>query len=147
MCQEVQRRQSATELGRLWPAYCDLDHEAPLMSSSSPRNSLTVQLQSPTRIRFEFHNQGRHMMRISVLAAVLLVTGCASLTSSPMVINQLKIRTAGFTGCAVDANVITNVTGNADGSGTWNATCKDKVYLCSQGSSVAPTYSCAVAVN
>jgi hypothetical protein len=87
------------------------------------------------------------MMRIHVLAAVLFMSGCTALTNSPMVIDQLKVRSAGFTGCAVDANVITNVTGNMDGSGTWNATCKDKVYLCSQGSSGAPTYSCAVAVN
>jgi hypothetical protein len=87
------------------------------------------------------------MMRISVLATVLLMTGCTSLANLPMVVNQLKVRSAGFTGCAVDANVITNVTGNADGSGTWNATCKDKVYLCSQGSTNAPTYSCAIAAN
>jgi hypothetical protein len=87
------------------------------------------------------------MMRIHVFAAVLFMSGCTALTNSPMVIDQLKIRSAGFTGCAVDANVITSVTGNMDGSGTWNATCKDKVYLCSQGSSGAPTYSCAVAVN
>jgi hypothetical protein len=87
------------------------------------------------------------MVRISVLAAVLFMTGCTALANSPLIINQLKIRSAGFTGCAVDANVITNVTGSADGSGTWNATCNDKVYLCSQGSSGAPTYSCAVAVN
>jgi hypothetical protein len=87
------------------------------------------------------------MVRIGVFGAVLFMSGCASLANSPLIINQLKIRSAGFTGCAVDANVITNVAGNADGSGTWNATCKGKVYLCSQGSSSAPTYGCAVAVN
>jgi hypothetical protein len=87
------------------------------------------------------------MMRIHFFAAVLFMSGCTALANSPMVVNELKVRSAGFTGCAVDANVITNVTGNTDGSGTWNATCKDKVYLCSQGSSGAPTYSCAVAVN
>ena len=86
-------------------------------------------------------------MRISVLATVLLMTGCTSLANLPMVVTQLKVRSAGFPSCAVDANVITNVTGNADGSGTWNATCKDKVYLCSQGSTNAPTYSCAIAAN
>lgn len=86
-------------------------------------------------------------MRIHIFAAVLFMSGCTALSNSPMVIDQLKIRSAGFTGCAVDANAITNVVGNMDGSGTWNATCKDKVYLCSQGSSGAPTYSCAVAVN
>jgi hypothetical protein len=87
------------------------------------------------------------MPRFSVLLAVILTGGCTALANSPMVVDQLKIRSAGFTGCAVNSNVITNVTGNMDGSGTWNVTCKDKVYLCSQGSSGAPTYSCAVAVN
>jgi hypothetical protein len=86
------------------------------------------------------------MLRFSILLFVLLTSGCTALANSPMVINQLKTRSAGFTGCAVDANVITNVNGNADGSGTWNATCQGKVYLCSIGSSSAPTYSCAVAV-
>jgi hypothetical protein len=92
------------------------------------------------------------MVRISVLAAVLFMTGCvsmASMANSPLVINQLKIRSAGYTGCATDENEISNVNPRPDGSGTWNATCKDEVYLCSQGSSVghAATYSCAVAVN
>ena len=87
------------------------------------------------------------MLRFSVLIAVILTSGCTALANSPVVINQLKVRSAGFTGCAADANVITNVAANADGSGTWNASCKDKVYLCSQGSSGAPTYSCAIAVN
>jgi hypothetical protein len=87
------------------------------------------------------------MVRICVLVIVSFMSGCTALANSPMVIDQLKIRSAGFTGCAVDVNVITNVVGNMDGSGTWNATCKDTVYLCSQGSSGAPTYSCAVAVN
>ena len=89
------------------------------------------------------------MLRSIVLLSFVLTTGCATLTlsNSQLVANQLQIRSAGFTGCSVDSNVITNVTANLDGSGTWNATCKDKVYLCSQGSSGAPTYSCAVAVN
>lgn len=87
------------------------------------------------------------MLRVGIILAVLLTSGCTALANSPIVVDQLKIRSAGFTGCTVDTNVITNVTGNADGSGTWNATCKDKIYFCSQGSSGAPTYSCAVAVN
>ncbi len=92
------------------------------------------------------------MVRISVLAAILFMTGCvsiASMANSPLVINQLKIRSAGYTGCATDENEISNVNPRADGSGTWNATCKGKTYLCSQGSSGghAATYSCAVAVN
>jgi len=89
------------------------------------------------------------MLRSIVLLSIVLTTGCAALTlsNSELVANQLQIRSAGFTGCAVDKNQITSITTNLDGSGTWNATCKDKVYLCSQGPSGAPTYSCAVAVN
>ena len=92
------------------------------------------------------------MVRISVLAAVLLMIGCVSmgsLANSPVVINQLKIRSAGYTGCATEENEISNVNPRPDGSGTWNATCKGKVYLCSQGSSEgrASSYSCAAAVN
>ena len=89
------------------------------------------------------------MLRSIVLLSIVLTTGCAALTlsNSELVANQLQIRSAGFTGCAVDKNQITGVTTNLDGSGTWNATCKDKVYLCSQGSLGAATYSCAVAVN
>ena len=84
------------------------------------------------------------MVRICVLGALLLMTGCDSL-----IVNELKIRSAGFTGCATDDNEISNVNARAAGSGTWNATCKGKVYLCSQGSSGghAASYSCAVAVN
>ena len=92
------------------------------------------------------------MMRISVLAAVLFMTGCVSMDSvanSPRVINQLKIRSAGYTGCITEENEISNVSAHADGSGTWNSTCRGKVYLCSQGSSEghAASYSCAAAVN
>lgn len=87
------------------------------------------------------------MHRLSLFLVFVLVSGCVALVNSPVVIDQLKTRSAGFTGCLPDANVITNVNGNTDGSGTWNATCKDKIYLCSMGSSGAPTYSCAVAVN
>jgi hypothetical protein len=92
------------------------------------------------------------MIRILVLPALLSMTGCvsmASLANSPAVINQLKIRSAGFTGCAADDNEISNVSPQPNGSGTWNATCKGKVYLCSQGSSEghAGSYSCALAVN
>jgi hypothetical protein len=91
-------------------------------------------------------------MRIIVLAAIFYIAGCVSMGSmanSPVIINQLKIRSAGFTGCATEDNEITNVNPRPDGSGTWNATCKNKVYLCSQGSSGGhgSTYSCAAAVN
>jgi hypothetical protein len=84
------------------------------------------------------------MVRICVLGAVLFLTGCASL-----IVDDLRIRSAGFTGCASQDNEISNVNPGFGGGGTWNVTCKGKVYLCSQGSSGGhpASYSCAVAVN
>jgi outer membrane lipoprotein-sorting protein len=89
------------------------------------------------------------MLRFTGLLAVIVTSGCATIANSPIVVDQLKIRSAGFTGCAADTNQITNIDARPDGSGTWNATCQGKVYLCSQGSSEghASSYSCAVAVN
>ena len=99
-------------------------------------------------------NQDGSRMKLVVLLGlpVISLCGCvsmASLANSPVVVNQLKIRSAGFTGCPTEENDISNVNPRPDGSGTWNATCKGKVYLCSQGSSEghASTYSCAAAVN
>jgi len=70
--------------------------------------------------------------------AVLLVTvaastcGCVSMSAdSPMVQEKLKTVSAGYTGCAPEDNVLSNVAPKPDGSGTWNATCKGKTYLCS----------------
>jgi len=102
-------------------------------------------------------NQEGSRMKVIVALSILglpfiSLFGCvsmASLANSPVVVNQLKIRSAGFTGCPTEENDISNVNPRPDGSGTWNATCKDKVYLCSQGSSEghASTYSCAASVN
>jgi hypothetical protein len=41
-----------------------------------------------------------------ILAAVLFMSGCASLANSPLVINQLKIRSVGYPGRATDENEI-----------------------------------------
>jgi hypothetical protein len=77
------------------------------------------------------------MWRTGVLAVVLLgITGCAAIANSPLVVNKLKMVSAGHTGCLPDENEISNVN---SGSSTWNATCKGKVYLCSG----VDSYSCA----
>lgn len=66
-------------------------------------------------------------LRIGVLVIALLDTvGCAS-----AVLNNLKIVSAGHTGCLPDENEISNVNVNLIGVGTWYATCKGEVYLCS----------------
>jgi hypothetical protein len=88
------------------------------------------------------------MSRIGVLAVLLSVSGCTALANSPLVTRQLKIVSAGHTGCLPDDNELTNINASGDGSGTWNATCKGKVYLCSGVSSAgSESYSCALAVN
>jgi len=79
-------------------------------------------------------------LSITLLATtVTATTGCAPMpanpppvpTSSSLITNPLKLGSAGHTGCLPDENVVSNVALNPDGSGTWNATCKGKVYLCS----------------
>jgi len=79
-------------------------------------------------------------LSITLLATtVIATTGCAPMpanpppvpTSSSLIINPLKLGSAGHTGCLPDENVVSKVALNPDGSGTWNATCKGKVYLCS----------------
>lgn len=86
------------------------------------------------------------MGRTSVLAVMFLgTTGCVAIANSPVVGKQLKFVSAGHTGCLPDENEISNVNLIPDGSGTWNATCLGKVYLCSAAASVgnSESYSCA----
>jgi hypothetical protein len=81
-----------------------------------------------------------------VLATIVAaISGCLS-ANSPRVQEQLKIVSAGHTGCMPEDNVLSNVVANPDGSGTWNATCKGKAYLCSAVRSVGgdESYSCAL---
>jgi hypothetical protein len=80
-----------------------------------------------------------------LLAAVLAGLGGCVTANSPMVQEHLKMVSAGHTGCMPEENVLSNVVANLDGSGTWNATCKGKVYLCSAVGSVgnSESYSCA----
>ncbi len=70
--------------------------------------------------------------KLIVLLGTLIAdaSGCVSV-NSPIVQEKLKTVSAGYTGCVPDENVLSNVAANADGSGTWNATCKGKTYLCS----------------
>jgi hypothetical protein len=78
----------------------------------------------------------------------MLMAGAVGCTSGPsrltMVDGKLKLVSAGFTGCVPTDNVLTNVAPGSDGSGTWNATCKGKVYLCSSVPTVkSHTFHCA----
>jgi hypothetical protein len=90
--------------------------------------------------------------RLIAAAAVLTLTaGCTTsqLASSPFVTKHLQLISAGYTGCLPEANEISNVTLNLDGSGMWNATCKAKPYLCTAvgSNSSSESFSCAPAVQ
>lgn len=76
--------------------------------------------------------------------AVALAAASACTTNSPLVQDRLKMVSAGHTGCMPEENVISNAASNLDGTGTWNASCKGKVYLCSAApAGNAEAYSCA----
>lgn len=90
------------------------------------------------------------MWKSGVLVIALInTTGCASIANSPVVVNKLKTISAGHTGCIPEENEISNVNSSPDGSGTWNATCKGEVYLCSAVASVgnSESYSCSPAAK
>ena len=82
------------------------------------------------------------------LLACMLVSAAGCVTPSPdapEVLQALKMVSAGHTGCLPDDNEITHVSPVRDGSGTWNATCKGRTYLCSAFRAVggSQSYSCA----
>jgi hypothetical protein len=83
-------------------------------------------------------------------ASMICLAGCALPTpDSPAVQSKLKLISAGHTGCLPEANIITNVIARPNGDGQWNATCKDKTYLCTTigTASGAQPYSCALSVQ
>lgn len=92
--------------------------------------------------------------QLAILASlvVLLSTACVSVSQiqkSPEMAHALQMISAGHTGCHPADNRISNIHLEWNGSGTWNAACNDKVYLCSAFKGVNPsaTYSCALAVS
>lgn len=80
----------------------------------------------------------------AVVLAAVEMAGCLSV-NSPIVQEHLKTVSAGHTGCLPQDNVISNVNAKLDGSGTWNATCKGRTYLCSASGGDTEAYSCALA--
>lgn len=86
-----------------------------------------------------------YMWRTSIVIGFLGTSGCVSMANSPAVVDKLKIVSAGHTGCLPEENEISNVKASLDGSGTWNATCKGQVYLCSAVATVgnSESYNCA----
>jgi len=82
---------------------------------------------------------------IALFVGTVAASGCVPLSvNSPIVQDKLKLVSAGYTGCMPDDNVLSNVAANVDGSGTWNATCKDKMYLCSAISAAnSESFHCA----
>jgi hypothetical protein len=83
-----------------------------------------------------------------ILITLAAIPGCVSATApvkSPTMERQLQLASAGHTGCLPADNAISNSNVSMSGTGTWNATCKDRIYLCSAVSSgnQAYEYSCA----
>jgi hypothetical protein len=84
----------------------------------------------------------------TVLVTLAAAPSCVSMSTPaklPAIKDELQLASAGHTGCLPSENEISNSNVNASGTGTWNATCKGRVYLCSAVSSgnQALEYSCA----
>ena len=90
---------------------------------------------------------GKGLVAAVALTACVGMAGCAVplAARSGLVTSRLQMVSAGHTGCLPQENDISNVVMNLDGSGTWNATCKGKVYLCSAVGSTggSESFSCA----
>ena len=88
-------------------------------------------------------NRTTRIVLSSIAAAGAI--GCSSGPSRlTMVDAKLQLVSAGFTGCTPADNILSNVEPSSDGSGTWNATCKGKAYLCSSVPTVkSHTFHCA----
>jgi hypothetical protein len=87
-------------------------------------------------------------VRSATVCLSLLVGACAPIpVNSPMVLDKLKLISAGYTGCVPDENTLTNATASLDGSGQWNATCKGQTWLCTSVGQVdgGAQYHCAPA--
>jgi hypothetical protein len=87
-------------------------------------------------------------LRSTAAALIILAVtpGCASVpVKLPAIKSQLQLASAGHTGCLPSDNDISNANVDMSGVGTWNATCKGRVYLCAAVSSgnQAFEYSCA----
>ncbi len=94
----------------------------------------------------------RSILRVLLAAATPLAAAACTvngaLAHSPQVRQGMQIVSAGHTGCVPAANQISAVHLGLDGSGTWQATCAGKTYLCSAflGVNSSESYSCAPAV-
>ncbi len=93
-----------------------------------------------------------HMNPVKLMLLAVLVplwaTACAVDTQTAGAIGltaALQVISAGRTGCAPTANHIAQVDMQLNGSGTWQATCAGRTYLCSafQGVNPSDSYSCA----
>jgi hypothetical protein len=87
-----------------------------------------------------------YRVAIAAMVSLVVTAGCVPIAAnSPIVTSRLQMVSAGHTGCLPGENAISNVAANPDGSGTWNATCLGKIYLCSAVAAVnqSESYSCA----
>ena len=82
----------------------------------------------------------------TILAALASIPGCVSVPAKlPAIEAELQLASAGHTGCLPGDNEISNSNVSLGGTGTWNATCKGRIFLCSAVSAgiQAYEYSCA----
>jgi hypothetical protein len=82
---------------------------------------------------------------IALAWGTALLSGCASVSALATI--QLQTESAGFTGCQLPANEISNVHAELKAL-VWNATCKEKTYQCVRvGSNGGFQTHCAPAVS
>ena len=100
------------------------------MNASATGNAGILFASKPyTSQRADFMKTQRPWIAL-LLSAAAGASGCVDLNNSSSVQGTLRAVSAGYTGCPPGDNVLSNVAMHADRSGTWNATCKGKTFLC-----------------
>ena len=74
----------------------------------------------------------RKSLQLLPVVTLGIAAGCASVNPNPGDIDVFKRASAGHTGCLPEENEISNVKMDIGGNAVWNATCKGKVYLCTE---------------
>jgi hypothetical protein len=83
------------------------------------------------------------LFRIRPIIAACSTPGGCSFANSPVIIDKLKTVSAGHTACVPESIDIANVKAARDGSGTWNASCGGRAYLCCAVATVGHSESCS----
>ena len=82
-----------------------------------------------------------------ILVCIVVTAGCVSpekIVKRKSVIDSAKHKSAGHIGCLPSEIEVNYIDPKFNTAVVWTATCKSKVYVCSESNSVSGTMSCSL---